>query len=339
MLRIALTTLALALTLLVAFPGTASAQRIKDVARVKGDRLQQMKGLGLVIGLAGTGDSTRFALSKKLYGDLLGNLGVEISEDELRSKNVAAVMVDAQVPASTIPGSSIEVTISSIGDAKSLAGGRLLETTLFGPGVSNDVVYAVAQGPVREMPTSGTVVGGTAILEEDISIPFQIEGDRFQIVLNRPDFSTASRIARSINEFPYLRFRLGGEHAIANAVNPGMVEVKIPPKLRGKHDTIELISRCMDIEIPDVDREARVVIDDATHMVTVNGAVRVSPVVVILGEAQIRILPPTGTGQQHPLLIDVIDALRVEGFTEEQIPTVIRNINRSGALLGVLEES
>ncbi|MEM7164922.1 MAG: flagellar basal body P-ring protein FlgI [Planctomycetota bacterium] len=339
MLRIALTTIGLALVLVLGFPATAEAQRIKDVARVKGDRLQQMKGLGLVIGLAGTGDSTRFTLSQKLYSNLLGNLGMDISEEELKSKNVAAVMVDAQVPASTIPGSSIEVTISSVGDAKSLAGGRLLETTLFGPGSNSEVVYAVAQGSVRELPTSATVVGGTAILEEDISIPFQIEGDRFQVVLNRPDFSTASRIARAINEFPYLRFRLGGDHSIATAVNPGLVDVKIPAKLRSRHDTIELISRCMDIEIPDVDREALVVIDSATHMVTVNGAVRVAPVVVILGDAQIRILTPAGSSQQHPLLIDVIDALRVEGFTEEQIPKVIRNIDRSGALLGTLEEN
>ena len=183
---------------------------------------------------------------------------------------------------------------------KSLAGGRLLETTLNGPGAVTDVIYAIAQGPVRELSNSATVVGGSAILEEDISMPFwdAIE-NRFSIVLTRPDFSTASRIARAINEFPYLKFRLGGEHSIATAVNPGLVEVKIPAKLRSKGDTIELISRCMDIEIPDVDREARVIIDTSTNMVTVNGSVRVSPVVVILGDAQIRILNPQGVGQQH----------------------------------------
>lgn len=333
---ISIPVLALAFVAMSASP--VHAQRIKDIARVEGIRLQQMKGIGLVTGLAGTGDSTRFSLTRKLYSNLLENLDIPISEEDLKSRNIAVVMVEALAPSTIKRGSNIEVTLASIGDAKSIRGGRLLETVLYGPGTGDKTVYAVAQGPIVGHPDSETVGTGTAILEEDISIPFNPEGDRFRIILHRPDFSTASRVARAINEFPFLRFTLGDQHQIAQAVDSGAIEVKIPEAYRGD-GAVELISRIMgEVEVPDVDQEAKVVIDRRTRMVTVNGNVRVAPVVVILGDAQIRI-PGDGTrALQHPLLIDVIQALRGEGFTPEQIPEVIRNIHRSGALIGSLEE-
>lgn len=328
----------LAVVGVLALASPVDAQRIKDFARVEGIRLQQMKGIGLVTGLSGTGDSSRFSLTRKLYSNLLENLDIPISEDDLKSRNIAVVMVEALVPSTTKKGSNIEVSVSSIGDAKSIRGGRLLETTLYGPGTGDKTVYAVAQGPIVGHPDSETVGTGTAILEEDISIPFIPQGDRFRIILHRPDFSTATRVARAINEFPFLRFTLGDDHQIAQAIDSGAIEVRIPPQSRGER-AVELISRIMgEVEVPDVDQEAKVVIDRRTRMVTVNGSVRVAPVVVILGDAQISIPGDGARALQHPLLIDVIQALRVEGFSAEQIPEVIRNIHRSGALIGSLEE-
>lgn len=332
--------LALALAGLLLVPGTAQAQRIKDIARVDGDRLQHMKGIGLVTGLAGTGDSTRTDLTRQMHANLLENLGISIDPKELRSRNVAVVMVMATVSSLTERGSTIDVEVSSIGDAKSLAGGRLLETPLFGPGTANQQVYAVAQGPLEVQQGVETVAGGTAVLEEEISIPFQHEGSSFRIILDTPDFSTASRVARSINEYPFLRWQLGPEVRIATPANAGVVEVAIPERYREPGRVVELISRIMgEVEVPDVDRRARVVIDPKTDMVTVNGAVRVSPVVVILGDVQISIPGQNASpGLQHPLLIDVIDALRGKGFTPQQIPAVIRNIHEAGSLIGELEE-
>lgn len=332
--------LGLALVAAALMPGSAEGQRIKDIARVEGMRLQQMKGLGLVIGLAGTGDSTRLDLTRTLYANLLENMDLSIDPKELRSRNVAVVMVTARISSAVEPGSNLTVEISSMGDAKSLEGGRLLETPLFGPGTANRKVYAVAQGPVQVQAEPGTVGTGEAILEEDISIPFHHAGDKFSIILEHPDFSTSARVARAINEYPYLRFLLGSDLAIARPLNAGKVEVDIPERFRDGARVVEFISRVMgDVEVPDVDQQARVVIDRATSMVAVNGAVRVSPVVVILGEVQISI-PPPGTAPmlQHPLLIEVVAALGDKGLTKEQICDLIRNIERAGALIGKLEE-
>lgn len=339
MIRKILITCSLACALVVAFPDIAQAQRVKDVARVAGVRLQQMKGLGLVTGLPGTGDSTRSPVTRRIYANLLENLGIPISEEDLKSRNIAVVMVTASVPSTVKQGSNIEVTISSFGDAKSIKGGRLLETPLRGPGLGDDTVYALAQGPVSADPESETVGSGLAILEEDISIPFTPDGNRFRIILHQPDFSTATAIARAINDFPYFRFKLGDAARMARPVDSGLVEVRIPEEYRGPDRVIDLISRIMgEVQVPDVGLEAKVVLDRTTNMVTVNGNVRVSPVVVVLGDAHIRIVEEGGAQPRHPLLIDVIEALRVEGFEADQIPQVIRNIDRAGALIGRLEE-
>ncbi|MFQ5655477.1 MAG: flagellar basal body P-ring protein FlgI, partial [Planctomycetota bacterium] len=219
----------IALSVLLLAPATAWAQRIKDIARVEGDRLQQMKGIGLVIGLPGTGDGPRSGLKQGLYSALLDHLKIEIPPSALRSKNVAVAMVTASVPSSTKVGSRIDVTVSSIEDARSLKGGWLLETALVGPGDGGrDSIYAIAQGPVDatdEVPTLGR---GVAILEEDISIPFRHQGDTFRIILHRPDFSSATRVARAINNFPFLRFRVPESLPVAHALDSGSVEVRIP---------------------------------------------------------------------------------------------------------------
>ncbi|MFN0056828.1 MAG: flagellar basal body P-ring protein FlgI [Planctomycetota bacterium] len=333
-----------------------SAQKVRDVARVEGVRQEHLKGIGLVMGLSGTGDSAQSQVTRRMYAGLLEHLGLEIPEAELRSKNVAVVMVDATISSWTAVGSEIEVTVSSIGDAKSLKGGRLLETTLHEslerPGKGKDII-AVAQGQLTALGETPTVARASGTLEKDISYPLlKAELQTFRIVLNRPDFSTAPAIARAINEYPYLRVVARDDLPIAHADDMGSVTVKVPLRFRAPGKVVEFISRVMsDIPIEQPDLEAAVVIDKASSAIAVNGKVRVAPVVLQLGKLEIEILDkkdPTGaprpnrlmdtTNQGYPLLINVMDDLRKEGIADADLPRVIRMIHDAGALLGKLVE-
>ncbi|MEE8142888.1 MAG: flagellar basal body P-ring protein FlgI [Planctomycetota bacterium] len=339
--------------LLMLWPLPLFAQRVKDIARVQGIRQQHMKGIGLVTGLAGTGDSERSSLTKELYAAVLEHLEISIPAKEIRSRNVATVMVTVTVPSSTKVGSIFDITISSIGDAKSLKGGWLLETPLFGPGEAggqeSPVVYGIAQGSVRVEGGTLTVGRGQAILEEDISIDFVHDGT-FTVILNRPDFSTATRVARAIREFPFLRATIGAQPAgaepIAHALDGGSVRVRIPSKFHAPNKVIDFISRIMgEVFVPTVDREARVIIYRESGIVAVNGNVRVSPVVIQLDEMTLHIPPrPKGVApgavpqEPHPFLIDVMAELEQGGIVAKQMPAIIRSIHDAGALVGKLVE-
>ena len=322
------------------------AQRVKDLGRVEGIREVDLKGPGLVIGLAGTGDNQRSPLTREFYASILENLGIngEINDESIKSKNVALVMVTARVPSTTKPGSRIEVTVSSIGDAKSLEGGILLETTLGFPGRAikgskEHPVVAVAQGRVEVQGKTATVGRGTGTLEYDITIPFlRPDRESFRVLLHNPDFSTADRLARAINEFPYLRFNAPDSLPVARALDSGSVDVNIPAKFRGDDQVVNFISRVMgEVHVPQVDQDARVVIDSATGMITVNGKVRVSEVVVMINDIEISI-EGRGAGEQLPFLTDVIGLLRQEGITNRELPSIVRSIKSAGALVGELVE-
>lgn len=343
---------AVGLVTFLAFPPIAEAQYIKDMARVKGIRTQHLNGPGLVVGLPGTGDSSRNGLTRKLYSNLLQVLEIDLSEEELKSRNIAVVMVTASVSSATKNGSTFDVTVSSMGDAKSLKGGWLLETQLMGPGEGGkETVYAIAQGPVDVKTVDEPTVGrGVAVLEEDISIPFQSPGNSFDIILHRPDFSTATRIARSINEFPYFVYTVPKELPLARAADAGSVRVAIPKSFRGADRVVDFISRVMgEVQVADVDRPAIVVINKEVGIVAVNGRVRVAPVFVSLGSVQIRIPPsppvfrdgsepPRQAWERQPLLIDVMEELKRQGIAPEQMPEIIRSIAQAGALVGELVE-
>lgn len=323
--------------------GSVDAQRIMDLGRVEGVRQVLLKGPGLVIGLPGTGDSTKSAITREMYGAFFENIGIPVPPDAIKSKNVALVMVEASVPSTVKPGSRIQITVSSIGDAKSLKGGRLLETALGGPGggiqgSEGNPIMAIAQGAVEAIGEVETVGRGTGFLELQIEFDYVPTGDSFTVILNEPDFATASRVARAINDFPYLRYLVRDELPLAHAEDSGSVKVKIPQRFREPKQIVDFISRIMsEVQVPQIDREARVVLDSKTGMVTINGKVRVKTVVVLYGDAEIRI-EGNDEPSRAPYLVDVIDALRAQGITNEEMPAVIRNIHNAGALVGALEE-
>ncbi|HEY8498182.1 MAG TPA: flagellar basal body P-ring protein FlgI, partial [Limnochordales bacterium] len=179
--------------------------RIADLARLEGLRPNQLVGLGLVVGLEGTGDSR--GASVQMVANMLRNFGLTVEPDQLRARNVAAVMVTALLPSLARPGDRVDVTVSSMGDARSLAGGVLLQTPLQG---ADGQVYAVAQGPLvvggstartvlapRVHPTVATVPGG-AIVERAVPAEVAQQGT-VRLVLYQPDFTTAARMVEAIN--------------------------------------------------------------------------------------------------------------------------------------------
>ncbi|MGM9571091.1 MAG: flagellar basal body P-ring protein FlgI, partial [bacterium] len=212
---------------------TASAEmsaRIKDISKVKGVRNNQLVGYGLVTGLTGTGDSTSNDFTMQMVANMLKNFGLSTDINSMKTKNVAAVMVTANLPPFAQNGDTIDVQVSSIGDAKSLQGGTLLFTPLK---AANGQVYAVAQGPLslggfsvsknknsvqKNHVTVGRIPNG-ATVEQSVPNDFLV-GNTVTFVLNKPDFTTASRMVSKINS------RMGG---IAEAVDGSSVLVRVPP--------------------------------------------------------------------------------------------------------------
>ncbi len=328
---------------------TLAAQKIKDVARVEGVRSQQLSGIGLVMGLAGTGDTSRNDLTRRLYRAHLENLGLELDEAELRSRNIAAVMVTATITSWTKTGSEIQVNIASMGDAKSLRNGWLLQTHLYRPRRSVDDdpfarVYALAQGAVSVRGETETVGLGKATVEGDLSFPIHTRDlASFRIILNKPDFSTASSIANAINGSPFLRIVAKEELPLAHPNDLGSITVTIPKSYRTQKRVIDFISKIMtDTPIDDVDPEAKVIIDKKTGGVAYNSKVRGSPVVVIYKGLEIRI----GTGdpgdpnadRRPQPLVQVLWQLERSGLTPEDWPAIIHLIHDAGALNGRLIE-
>jgi len=198
---------------LLAFCSTVYAQvypevRLKDIGRIEGVRSNQLVGMGLVIGLQGTGDKGDLVLA--MLGNLVDNFGISIDRDDLKSKNTAVVTVTCELPPFVRNGDRIDVTVSSVGDAKSLEGGVLLQTPLK---AANGGVYAVAQGPItiggfsaggagssvsKNFSTTGRIPGG-AIVERETSWEIDDAG-KIRFFLSKPDFTTADRVARAINK-------------------------------------------------------------------------------------------------------------------------------------------
>ena len=214
----------------------AAASRIKDLANIEGIRQNQLIGYGLVVGLGGTGDTLNNSpFTKQSLQAMLERLGVNIRGQALRTGNVAAVMVTANLPAFGTQGSRIDVTVSALGDAKSLQGGTLLVTPLLG---ADGNVYAVAQGSLaiggfqaegeagkitRGVPTVGRIANG-AIVEREIDFALN-RLSQLRLALRNGDLTTARRIASAINDF------IGG--AVAEPLDPATVQITIPKKYPG----------------------------------------------------------------------------------------------------------
>ncbi len=267
----------------------AGTTRIKDIVEFEGVRDNMLVGYGLVVGLNGTGDTLNNSpFTQQSIIGMLDRLGVNIRDEKLKTKNIAAVMVTATLPPFTNQGARIDVTVSAMGDAKSLQGGTLLVTPLMG---ADSQVYAVAQGPVavsgftaggdaatvtQNTPTGGRISAG-AIVEREI--PFKLADQQtLRLALRNPDFTTARRIAAAINS--HLNF------SAAEAENPASVAVKMPPGYQAG-----IVSLMTDIEQLRItpDQVARVVIDEKSGVIVMGKDVRISTVALAQGNLTIRI--------------------------------------------------
>ncbi len=282
----------------------ASATRIKDLADIEGVRDNQLMGYGLVIGLNGTGDDIKKSVfTKQAMINMIKRMGMAIPEDvfkQMKTDNVAAVMVTAQLPPFARPGSAIDIQVSSIGDASSLSGGTLLMTPLKGP---DGNTYAVAQGPLavggiafggkaakaqKNFPTSGHLTGG-AIVERAVNYALPPSGDLLY-QLRDTDFTTASRMAEAINA----HFGSG----TAKPMDSRTVKVTKPSRVKG--DVVSFISDLESIEI-EPDRPAKIVVNERTGTIVMGQDVRISTVAVSHGNLNLVISEATEVSQPNPL--------------------------------------
>jgi flagellar P-ring protein precursor FlgI len=287
------------LLLMAASPVNASS-RIKDIVTFEGVRDNMLVGYGIVVGLAGTGDTlTNGHFTKQSLLAMLDRLGVKPTEAGLDSKNVAAVMVTASLPAYSRQGSRIDVTTSALGDSSSLLGGTLLVTPLLG---ADGEVYAVSQGQLAVggfsaggaaqtvttgVPTSGRIANG-AIVEREIN--FRIaKMASVKLNLRNPDFTTARRVAQAINAF------LGTP--AANSTDPATIQIEVPESYR--NNVVNLLTDIEQLQV-EPDQLARVVIDEHSGTIVMGEKVRISTVAIAQGSLTIRITETAQVSQPSP---------------------------------------
>lgn len=342
-----------------------SAQsRLKDLVDVEGVRANQLVGYGLVVGLNGTGDRNRNApfTDQSLRG-MLERLGVSVKDSDMRTQNVAAVTVTASLPAFARQGTTMDVTVSSLGDATSLSGGVLLATPLIG---ADGEVYAVAQGSVvaggdqaqgaaesvtKNIPTVARISNG-AIIEREIE--FDLNGmSSVKIFLKNPDFTTAKRIEQAVNS------KLGRK--AARMLDNSTLEVQ-----RGKSSTADLIANIENVEVlPDV--KAKVVVDDRTGTIIIGENVRIGKIAVSQGGLTVKVTENSAVVQPDALtqgetayvdstdiemkeleggfgivdgpvfLKDLVDGLNALGVKPRDMISILQAIKASGAMSAELE--
>jgi flagellar P-ring protein precursor FlgI len=257
-------------------------------------------GYGLVVGLNGSGDSLRNApFTQQSLQTMLERLGVNTRGETMQTKNTAAVMVTANLPAFAAQGTRIDVSVSALGDAKSLQGGTLLVTTLFG---ADGQIYALGQGPVaiggfsangeaasvtRGVPTAGRIANG-AIVEREI--PFVLANEtNLRLSLHNPDLTTATRIAAAVNNY------LGS--VIADATDPATVHIAVPQAY--PHGVVGLLTDVEQVKV-EPDQGAKVVIDEQSGVIVMGSDVRVSTVAIAQGNLTIRVTETPEVSQPAP---------------------------------------
>lgn len=336
------------------------ATRIKDVAKVQGVRANQLVGYGLVMGLNGTGDSTKSLETMQSLASMLKTFGVTVSATQMQAKNVAAVMVTAQLPPFVKAGDTIDITVASMGDAKNLQGGILLQTPLK---AANGQIYAVGQGPVvtggfatgsggnsqaKNHPTVGLMTNG-AIVERDVATKLTANG-AITLSLSQPDFTTASRISEAIDS------TFG---SISIARDPGTVMVNVPSQYDG--NLVAFVAALEDITI-NPDNVAKIVINERTGTIVMGQNVSIDEVAVAQGGLSIRISKTNDVSQPPPLsggstvvttntnvdvkedkanimvfpatanVGDVVNALNAIGATPRDIISILQAMKAAGAL-------
>lgn len=295
--------LVVAALVLCASAGVGEAgSRLKDVTDVQGIRINQLVGYGLVIGLAGTGDSLRNApFTEQSARSMLQRMGVGVQQGAIRSRNIAAVAVTAVLPPFAAVGEKIDVTVSSLGDATSLAGGTLLMTPLI---AADGRAYAVAQGQVsvtgfaatgqaetltQGIPTGGRIANG-ALIERELDADFNAV-ETLALKVRNPDFATAASIADAVNDFAMKSYG----RPIAEAKDHRTVVIVRP----SDETASRLMARLGELVI-ETSTPARVVIDEKTGTIVIGADVRVSPVAIAHGNITIRITETPSVSQPMP---------------------------------------
>ena len=345
---------------------SAHAARIEDLCDVRGVRPNQLIGYGLVVGLNRTGDMGRSRFTVQSTAALLRRLGATIDPKAIQTFNAAAVMVTATIPPFSNPGTRLDVQVSSMGNARSLQGGTLLQTPLYG---ADRKVYAVAQGALvlggftarassgstvsQNHVTAGRVPNG-AIVERDIPMP-GLKGKSVVLSLKHPNFITAKRIVEVINK------EIGDN--TASAVSSGSVKIAMPDPKKA----VELIANVQALEV-DADMPARVVIDEKTGTVVLGSNVRISEVAIAQGGLAVEIAEQPVVSQPNALsqggrtavvpsskvkaeagqgtlsrfdtsasLADVVRALNALGAKPRDLIAILQALKTSGALQAELE--
>lgn len=326
------------LILILLFPALAfaNASRIKDLTTVKGVRDNPLIGYGLVIGLNGTGDGggeiTNTSLKK-----MFQTLGLN-TQKEITSKNVAAVIVTAKLPAFGRVGQKVDVTVSSIGDASSLAGGTLLVTPMKG-GDGN--IYAVASGALSigglkkgaKMATTGRIPDG-AVVERELELAFN-DKKSLRLALKSPDFTTAARIEKILNQ------ELGGKYA--TAADASTIDLIIPTQYEKK--VVELIAQVENFRVV-ADASAKIVINERTGTLVAGGDITLRKVALSHGDLVVEVKGgenPSGKPQalhvieRSTTINDLVKALNAIGTSPEDLISIFQALKQNGALVADIE--
>jgi flagellar P-ring protein FlgI len=340
-----------------------NAERIKDIASFAGIRENEIMGYGLVVGLNNTGDKDGTYIFQP-FANMLNKMGIAVNQADIKgkTKNIAAVIVTAKLPTMVRPGATVDVLVSSIGDAKSLQGGTLLMAPLKGP---DGNVYAVAQGPVsiggfsggsggtttvKNHPNVGMIPNG-AIVEKEVPVQMN-KKSRLELLLSAQDISTSKRVADKINET--------FNNTIASAESPSMISLNVPQDYAGK--IVDFMSK---IELLDVavDMPAKVLINERTGTVVIGEHVRISPIALAHGGLTIEIKTEFQVSQPLPFapkkaetvvvpktevkaeekkgslmevkgatIGELIKALNALGVTPRDLVAIIQAIKASGSL-------
>jgi flagellar P-ring protein precursor FlgI len=284
---------------ILALPAVTMGARIKDIAKLKGVRNNQLVGYGLIVGLNGTGDSSSTEFTIQSLVNMLERLGVSVDKDKVEVDNVAAVMVTAELPPFAKPGNTIDVLVSSIGDADNLSGGSLLMTPLKGP---DGNIYAVAQGPIttgalafsgeaasaqKNHPTVGRIPDGGLVERE---VPFIMDRENsLTYELGQADFTTVSRMAGVINSHY-------AQH-LATAVDSGSLTIQVPEQFQG--NIIDFIASVESLAITP-DTAAKIVVNERTGTIVMGEDVRISTVAVSHANLSILISETATVSQPSP---------------------------------------
>lgn len=346
----------------------SSPARIKELAALEGVRDNQLLGYGLVVGLNGTGDKRQTFFSAQSLTNLLERMGVTVPPQAILVRNTAAVMVTATLPAYAQPGRRIDVTAAALGDAQNLQGGILLLTPLKG---ADGQTYAVAQGAVvtggfvagggpatqtLNHPTAGRIPNGAIVERTAPSVP---PSDQVRLQLRNADFATAARVADAINR------RFPAERApVARAENSALIVVRAPAAYTSR--PVEFIAEIEGLTV-EVDRMARVVINEKTGTVVMGKEVRISPIAILHGALSVEIQTQFEVSQPAPLAAgqttvtpntnvrvreeraknvvlkqgasveELVRALQAIGSTPRDIIAILQALRSAGALEAELE--